>query len=236
MTHARDAAFSYQCHACSRCCHRKRIQVNPYELVRLARNLGTTTTDVIARFTVDEGTVLATRANGACVFLGPAGCTVHADRPLVCRLYPLGRIVRADGSEVFVENEPHPQTEGEYGENGTVRAFIDSQGVAPYIAAADRYFAVLARLTGVDDPPVAGSAEADVVATNTIAGAHRPSAIDARWFIDADMAFEVDRASGGPSAPAGVEAAMERHLALILKWASALVQRDGAPGARDLSG
>jgi Fe-S-cluster containining protein len=31
--------------------------------------------------------------DGACIFLGEAGCTVHSDRALVCRLFPLGREV-----------------------------------------------------------------------------------------------------------------------------------------------
>ena len=54
--------------------------------------LETTTTDVISRYTRD-GTALAVRPDGSCVFLGPQGCSVHAGRPLVCRLYPLGVVV-----------------------------------------------------------------------------------------------------------------------------------------------
>lgn len=40
---------------------------------------------------------LRTRSGGACVFLGPRGCTLdEATRPLACRLYPFTRL--ADGS------------------------------------------------------------------------------------------------------------------------------------------
>ena len=46
------------------------------------------------------------------LFLGERGCTVHADRPLVCRLYPLGRHIDEHGAESFYHLEPHPQTEG----------------------------------------------------------------------------------------------------------------------------
>src|ERR1700752_4896509 len=94
--------FGYKCHRCMRCCYDKRIQINPYESARLARNLGQTTTEFRSAWTEDgAGTVLKQTDTGACIFLGNDGCTVHPDRPLVCRLYPLGRRVRADGSESF---------------------------------------------------------------------------------------------------------------------------------------
>jgi Fe-S-cluster containining protein len=180
--------------------------VNPYELARLARGLGITTTEVISRFTVDGGTALATRADTACTFLGTEGCTVHADRPLVCRLYPLGRVVQADGSESFVENEPHPETEGIYGNDGTVGAYIESQSVEPFVAAADRYYAVFTRL---------------------MHGAHASRAelgvdFDPRVFIDADLAVQTDAASRDAPNLVDADALAEAHLALIERWAQQL--------------
>lgn len=43
----RDSAFSYRCARCSRCCPRYHIQVNPYEILRLARLLGVSTTGFV---------------------------------------------------------------------------------------------------------------------------------------------------------------------------------------------
>lgn len=180
--------------------------MNPYELARLARGLGITTTEVISQFTVDGGTALATRADTACTFLGADGCTVHADRPLVCRLYPLGRIVQADGSETFVENEPHPETEGLYGDDGTVGSYVESQSVEPYVAAADRYYAVFTRLMH------------GVAASSTEAGAD----IDPRVFIDADLAVQTDAASRDAPTPVDADALAEAHLTLIERWAQQL--------------
>jgi Fe-S-cluster containining protein len=217
VVHARESAFSYRCRACNRCCYGKRIQVNPYELVRLARGLGTTTTDVIGRFTVDNGTALATRDDSSCVFLGSGGCTVHADRPLACRLYPLGRIVKADGSEIFVENEPHPETEGIYGDDGTVGDFITAQGVAPYLAAADRYYAVFTRLVVSRDD--AGTDDIARGPRESALGQPLVPALGARGFIDADLAVQDDAARGGAPVPSGIESLVERHLALIGHWA-----------------
>jgi uncharacterized protein len=203
---ARHSAFSYQCRACSRCCYGRRIQVNPYELARLARGLGITTTEVISRFTTDGGTALATHADTSCTFLGPDGCTVHPDRPLVCRLYPLGRLVNADGYETFITNEPHPQTEGLYGTDGTVDSFLESQSVAPYIAAADRYFAVYAQLTsGSSEPRDEGSLD-----------------IDPRAFIDADLAVETNSSSANTRTLTDVDALVDAHLVIIERWAREL--------------
>ena len=89
--YTRDSAFSYACHACSRCCHDKIIHVNPYEVGRLAQNLNLSTTEVLSRYTTANGDNFKQTEQGACVFLTGQGCGVHADRPLVCRLYPLGR-------------------------------------------------------------------------------------------------------------------------------------------------
>jgi len=209
-----DSPFSYQCNSCCRCCYGRRIQVNPYELARLARNLGITTTDVIARFTISDGTALQSRADSACVFLGPAGCTVHSDRPLVCRLYPLGRIVREDGSAIFIDQAPHPQTEGVYGEDGTVRAFLESQGVAPYLAASDRYYALYRRLMTPDSSAGDHGSAPDVRSGD---GEATIADIDPRAFIDADLALQLD---AGEAAFAPMDAAelMERHIAIIERW------------------
>jgi Fe-S-cluster containining protein len=138
--HAGDH-FGYRCHRCLHCCHDKRIQLNPYEVARLAQNRGVTTTDFRGSWTVDGlGVELARKETGACVFLGPEGCTVHADRPLVCRLYPLGRVVDPDGTERFVRAEPHPLSHGEFLDRGTIGEFLEAQKAAPFMRAADEYY------------------------------------------------------------------------------------------------
>src|SRR6266700_2871554 len=122
-----NTPFSYVCHRCRACCHDKLIQVNPYEIARLARNRGGSTTAFIANF-LDRGVYLHRVENGACVFLGPEGCTVHPDRPLVCRLYPLGGHVGPDDTVTYSHVEPHPETKGVYGREGTMADYIARQG------------------------------------------------------------------------------------------------------------
>lgn len=149
FTLTRSSPFAYQCRACTRCCRGKIIPLNPYEVARLARVLGATTTEVLARFTGNGGSTLAVREDLSCVFLGEEGCTVHGGRPLACRLYPLGRQVAPDGEERFAELEPHPQSAGIYGGDGTVDHYLRSQQVEPYHRAAARYASVFRRMLAV---------------------------------------------------------------------------------------
>lgn len=142
----RGSAFGYTCAACGRCCHGKVIPLNPYEVARLAQELSLSTTETITRFTDGGGTSIRTRADGGCVFLGPGGCTVHAGRPLACRLYPLGRHLASSGRERFAEVVPHAESEGVYGAAGTVADYLRAQGAGEYIAASDRYLELLRRM------------------------------------------------------------------------------------------
>ena len=123
----RDSPFSYACHACKRCCQHYRIKANPYEVLRLARHLGLTTTAFIDAHLVDDA-YLPHDEEGHCRFLGEQGCTVHPARPLVCRVYPLGLHVDGQGVERFSHLQPHPRTEGEYGATGTVDDYLRQQG------------------------------------------------------------------------------------------------------------
>ncbi len=123
--------------------------MGPYEALRLARRLGLTTTEFFARHTEAGGTVLQTRDDRSCVFLDERGCSVHPDRPLACRLYPLARWTDPDGNESFGHLEPHPQTAGVYGDEGTVADYLAAQGLAPYFAMGDRYGALYERMVAL---------------------------------------------------------------------------------------
>lgn len=223
-----DGAFSYTCHRCRRCCSRKRIWVNPYEVYRLARRLGMTTTSFIEQHTVNGGTELAVRDDLTCVFLGEQGCDVHADRPLVCRLYPLGRIVQSGEPDRYFLMEPHPESEGVYSDAGSVGRYLEQQGAAPFMAAADAYFALLERVGEVlseMDPPRVEHCAADLTATSD--GAAKPGEPDAvpphsPW-LDIDAVLASERGAMGAEAidfprPLEAEAAMALHIAALDRW------------------
>ncbi|MGR8932505.1 MAG: YkgJ family cysteine cluster protein [Gammaproteobacteria bacterium] len=143
---SRDAPFSYECRACRRCCHDKLIQLNPYEIARLARNRGISTGEFIDQYLSPGGPYLRFLENTACVFLTVRGCGVHPDRPLVCRLYPLGRHLSAEGVEHFTRMTPHPESEGIFGDTGTIADFLATQDITEFVDAADHYLELFYRL------------------------------------------------------------------------------------------
>lgn len=145
----RSSGFGYACAACGRCCQGKVIPVNPYEVLRIARHLGVTTTELLATHTANGGATLRQNERGDCVFFGERGCDVHPARPLACRLYPLGRYRAPDGTERFAEVIPHPESAGRYGLAGTVRDYLAAQGADAYIVQSDRYLALLRRMIAV---------------------------------------------------------------------------------------
>ena len=207
---ARDENFGYVCHRCLKCCHNKRIQLNPYEVARLARHCGLTTSAFRAAWTEDgAGLILGQTANGACVFLGSAGCTVHPDRPLACRLYPLGRHVRGNGAESFCHIEPHPQSYGEFTRTGTIREFLAAQAAGDFIQAADAYFLWLcAAHDGLHD-----ASERDA-ATSCPEDTDLSSSL-ACDLLDMDNAIAVYCTATGVAEPADMEARKELHLAIL---------------------
>src|SRR5512140_3602343 len=80
------------------CCHGKTVRLNPWELAQLAEAKGLTPRAFRDRYCDHGGIQLCfDGAPGwkqlpACSQYAPGrGCSVHSGRPLVCRLYPLGR-------------------------------------------------------------------------------------------------------------------------------------------------
>ena len=198
----RSDGFGFVCGRCSRCCHDKVIQVNPYEVARLARGLGMSTGEFAARHT-DQGlgVHLLRRDDGACEFLGPEGCTVHADRPLVCRLYPLGRHVADDGSERFSHMTPHPRSEGEFTGDGSIADYLEAQGAGPFMAAADAYFAWTCR---AQSALAVGAAQEDP-----------QDPLGEEDLLDMDSAMARDCAASGAPEPADIESRLELHIKIL---------------------
>jgi Fe-S-cluster containining protein len=113
--------------------------------MRLARAANLSAREAIDRFTIRRGSILKFTDDGACAALEGSRCGVHRGRPLACRLYPLGlERIEESNSENFVMLEPAIGSLGDYGIDGDVNSFLDTQGVAPYLAANARYASLLA--------------------------------------------------------------------------------------------
>ena len=192
-----DTPFSYACRRCNGCCRNKRIQVNPYEVARLARAHGISTGEARAHFT-SEGSLLQ-REDGTCVFLTGEGCGVHADRPLVCRLFPLGRVILADGTWYYTELD-RSWANGAFGTAGTAGDYVASQGAGPFVQAADAYFRWYVAAARTLDGP-AGEDEGDESDEEDLLDLDRQIA---RWSVT----------SGTPE-PDDIDARMRLHVAIL---------------------
>lgn len=90
------------------CCRRADATLAPYDILRLKRRLGLTSTEFLAKYTVPfqmdadgtPGVKLKTTDEGTCLLLdGDQGCGVYPDRPTVCRYYPLALLNRRIAGE-----------------------------------------------------------------------------------------------------------------------------------------
>lgn len=140
-----NSQFSYSCNRCKACCINKIIQINPYEIARLANAIGISTNELKLKYT-NDGVYLKQDENGACLFLNEEGCNVHANRPLVCRIFPLGRHIRENGDIFYTHGNWKPAPNGDYGDNGIVEDYLIAQGVAQFADFADAYFKFYCRL------------------------------------------------------------------------------------------
>lgn len=80
------------------CCSNIDISLTPYDIIRLKKRLGMTSTQFLRDYTVPHemekdgiaGVKFRPVENGtACRFMQPEGCAVYEDRPTACRYYPV---------------------------------------------------------------------------------------------------------------------------------------------------
>jgi uncharacterized protein len=217
-----DSPFFYQCKACQRCCHHKAIRVTPYEILRLARGLGLSTTEFIAAHTQSGGTVLRTQKSndGACIFLSKSGCSVYADRPLVCRIYPLGSWEMPDGEQTFRRLEPAPKSEGIFGTDGTIADFLISQGLEPAYAMDARYHEVFDRMSDCLDSLDSEELDKWNKRQRTLEKGH--DGIAASPWIDIDLSVSNYCKSHGREVPDDLADMVTLHIAAIDEWINSL--------------
>jgi Fe-S-cluster containining protein len=98
-----DDSFVFRCDKSldcfTRCCRDVSIVLTPYDVLRMTRALGIESSDFLERYTICPFTseqkipVLLLKMcpeTRTCPFVGEAGCSLYADRPWACRMYPLG--------------------------------------------------------------------------------------------------------------------------------------------------
>ena len=201
----------------------------------MSRLLGLSTTEFLALYSDNGGTTLRFGDDGRCVFVTPAGCKVHAARPLVCRLYPLGRATDGAGDEGFALFPKQDGCEAEFGADGTIADFLESQGVAPYIEWSVRYGALYRRMLGLlDRLGVQGKVEGGEGGESGGPAGRAPESPISEW-QDIDASLAEHCAAKGIAAPAGIEESIDLHLEAMREWLDGL-EADMGPGPDDPEG
>ena len=100
-----NSPTNFSCLQCGECCLDRRqdpIILSGYDMYRLAKALGKHTTLEL----LEDGTVVVSRghfsnmpvhtlntsSSGACILSKGNRCSVHLDKPIVCALFPFGRV------------------------------------------------------------------------------------------------------------------------------------------------
>ncbi len=200
----------------------------------MSRLLGIGTTEFLATYADNGGTTLRFgEEDGRCVFVTESGCRVHPRRPLVCRLYPLGRATDGTGEERFARFPKQDGCEAEFGTDGTIADFLEAQGVAPYLEWSLRYGEVYRRMLRLLDlAGVEGKVETGADGRSEATAKEPDQKQDDRdplssWQdIDASLAGYC--AARGIAAPAGIDEAIDLHLAAMGDWLDGLEARIGA--------
>lgn len=101
------------CKGCSACCHGmgSSIVLDPYDAYRLTTGLNCKFEDLLVDkldLNVVDGIILPnlkmTGDKESCAFLNEEGrCSIHAIRPGICRIFPLGRIYENGSFQYFLQ-------------------------------------------------------------------------------------------------------------------------------------
>lgn len=145
-----DSVLRFACHpgvACfNQCCRELELPLSPYDVLRLKRALGLRSGEFLRHYVLvgkEEGQAfplchlsMVDDGRASCVFVGPGGCGIYADRPGACRAYPLGRgaALAADGStneQLVLVREAHCRG-FDQDCTCTAAAFLESQELALY--------------------------------------------------------------------------------------------------------
>lgn len=106
-----DDYFEFNCIKCGNCCrNRHDILLQPHDLYRIAKHLKMSVPEVIKKYCeVYIGPdskmplirLLPKPYNNVCPFLRKGICSVHQAKPVVCALFPLGRVTAPNGDMLY---------------------------------------------------------------------------------------------------------------------------------------
>ena len=128
------------------CCANIDISLTPYDIIRLKKRLGMTSTQFLRDYTVPyelekdgiAGVKFRPVDNGtACRFMQPEGCAVYEDRPTACRYYPVALLSMRKQDE-YTDTQSYALVEEEHCKGHavarrlTIADYRKEQGVVEY--------------------------------------------------------------------------------------------------------
>jgi len=204
----------------------------PHEILGMSRLLGISTTEFLSLYADNGATTLRSEADGRCVFVTASGCRVHPQRPLVCRLYPLGRMTDETGVERFTTFPVQAGCEAEFGREGTIGTFLESQGVGPYLEWSRRYGELFRRMVElldrldvhgkVDTAAAGGPGKAGPARPDTATPEQGPDREPLSSWQDIDASLAEYCAAQRLAVPAEIDDAIALHIRALGEWLSDL--------------
>ena len=150
--------FHFSCHSrlsCfNRCCRNKHLPLTPYDVIRIKKALHLFSDDFLTRYAVyrlDPGSgfpILSLKMKGAenvCPFVGRKGCEIYDDRPMACRLFPLGQLsaLGHEKGEIFYLLDIEGCEGIKESKVQVVNQWRIDQGLLPYHEMNDRMLEIL---------------------------------------------------------------------------------------------
>ena len=145
-----SSVFPFSCHDAlpcfTQCCRDVNIYLTPFDVLRLRKIVGGSSSDFLAKYTqsflakvanIPVVQLLMDPATLRCPFVSEEGCQVYEDRPWACRMFPLD-LSPTSGKYRLISGKERCKGLFEHS-RGTVRDWLASQGVEKY-AEMDQEF------------------------------------------------------------------------------------------------
>ena len=142
------------------CCHGNQVLLNPFELRSLSEAKGVSGSNFRDQFCDWNGIRLKFagetdhRGKHACnLYVSDVGCSVHAGRPLACRLFPLGRQIQNEEIQYVYQGNSFPCLNGCPEVNAlpklSVQNYLLEQKTTAFEQAQDAYLEVMQNLADI---------------------------------------------------------------------------------------
>jgi Fe-S-cluster containining protein len=146
--------FRFSCDRSGQCCKNRSaspIILSPYDVFRIQKGLGINSKEFSAYFAekvlgADSKLPMmilgSPQTNGnydQCVFLDSGSCEIYENRPLVCRMYPVGRMVDQELNSYFFLTKTGGNCGLGKGREFTLEEWLEKADVEPYFKWNDKF-------------------------------------------------------------------------------------------------